>query len=200
MSAHTLAYRSSHPRGQCEGTFATRSSVQQTGQNRTIHLGPGPLRPANDHHPIIPVSQTKCYSPYINHSATTRAREQGAANWASHVYRQRTNFQPFLTGEWEKGGPHFSLIPWPWTQQRQEAASYLDPCTGNENKVPIKKWLALWLQSHVMNSLWFWSAWPPSAPKTPSLKLKTTCSLEGVKAWLVRMLPLSSPIWALVKT
>lgn len=73
MSAHTIAYRSSHPHGRCEGTF----TVQQTGQNRTIHLGPGPLRSANNHHLIIPVSQTKCYSPYINHPATTQAREQG---------------------------------------------------------------------------------------------------------------------------
>jgi len=31
-------------------------------------------------------------------------------------------------------------MPWPWwTQQRQEADSYLDSCTGNEHRKAIKK-------------------------------------------------------------
>lgn len=90
----------------------------------------------------------------LSHNAGTWA---GADNWESHVCKQRTNIQAFLIGEWERGGPHFSLMPWPWwTQQRQEADSYLDQCTGNEHRKPIKKWLALWLQCHVMNSqFWF---------------------------------------------
>lgn len=49
VSAYELAYRPSSPRGRCKGMF----TVQQTGQNGTIHPGPGPLRPANnqsDHH------------------------------------------------------------------------------------------------------------------------------------------------------
>ncbi len=145
MSAHTIAYRSSHPHGWCEGTFA----VQQTGQNRTIHLGPEPLRPANDHHLIIPVSQTKCYSPYINHPATTQARE----HWASHVCWQRTNLRLFLIGGRERG-----LRSNPLAVDTKKGTGLLSGSIHTKWE-QIKKWLGLhvlWFSISSMTSICSW--------------------------------------------